>query len=130
MWFVGRVSWRVCFGVRVKERDKGEGFQSRFHWHLEARDIRHVYIRPKTPHLNGKVERSHRVDEQEFYQLLDKTALPTISTYSMTSFASGRTTTITIDRTEPSMGRPHTSGSRSEERRVGKECRSRWSPYH
>ena len=32
----------------------------------------HIYIRPKTPHLNGKVERSHRVDEQEFYQLLDK----------------------------------------------------------
>src|SRR3712207_8612323 len=25
-------------------------------------------------------------------------------------------------------GRP--SGVRSEERRVGKECRSRWSPYH
>ena len=24
----------------------------------------------------------------------------------------------------------HTSGTRSEERRVGKECRSRWSPYH
>ena len=24
----------------------------------------------------------------------------------------------------------HTSLSRSEERRVGKECRSRWSPYH
>ena len=23
-----------------------------------------------------------------------------------------------------------TYGSRSEERRVGKECRSRWSPYH
>ena len=22
------------------------------------------------------------------------------------------------------------SGRRSEERRVGKECRSRWSPYH
>ena len=22
------------------------------------------------------------------------------------------------------------SGVRSEERRVGKECRSRWSPYH
>ena len=23
-----------------------------------------------------------------------------------------------------------TIGARSEERRVGKECRSRWSPYH
>ena len=29
-----------------------------------------MYIRPCTPHLNGKVERSHRVDDQEFYQLL------------------------------------------------------------
>ncbi len=35
-------------------------------------DIRHVYIRPRTLHLNGKVERSHRVDDQEFYQLLHK----------------------------------------------------------
>ena len=41
-------------------------------WPPGEHDIRHVYIRPKTPRLNGKVERSHRVDEQEFYQLLDK----------------------------------------------------------
>src|SRR3712207_2625851 len=27
-------------------------------------------------------------------------------------------------------GLPKTISSRSEERRVGKECRSRWSPYH
>ena len=25
---------------------------------------------------------------------------------------------------------PHCGAIRSEERRVGKECRSRWSPYH
>ena len=25
---------------------------------------------------------------------------------------------------------PDAAGNRSEERRVGKECRSRWSPYH
>src|SRR2546426_11713427 len=31
-------------------------------------------------------------------------------------------------RTEPVVGEGSTS--RSEERRVGKECRSRWSPYH
>src|SRR3712207_7376926 len=30
-------------------------------------------------------------------------------------------------RAEPRRGRGH---ARSEERRVGKECRSRWSPYH
>src|SRR5580658_4799489 len=40
-----------------------------------------------------------------------KTALPIISTCSMTSFVSGRTTTITTDHTEPSMGRLPTSGS-------------------
>ena len=29
-----------------------------------------VYIKPRTPQLNGKVERSHRTDKDEFYQLL------------------------------------------------------------
>ena len=28
------------------------------------------YIKARTPQLNGKVERSHRTDKQEFYQLL------------------------------------------------------------
>lgn len=31
--------------------------------------IEHVYIKPRTPRLNGKVERSHGTDEREFYQL-------------------------------------------------------------
>jgi Transposase./Integrase core domain. len=70
--FVDEVRRRLPFRVHVVQTDNGAEFQSHFHWHLEALDIRHVYIRPRTPHLNGKVERSHRVDDQEFYQLLDK----------------------------------------------------------
>ena len=31
---------------------------------------------------------------------------------------------------EVSRASEHVRGKRSEERRVGKECRSRWSPYH
>src|SRR5256886_13794931 len=31
---------------------------------------------------------------------------------------------------DPQTGRQGTGYTRSEERRVGKECRSRWSPYH
>ena len=46
-------------GYTSYQTDNGAEFQSRFHWHLEGLDIRHVYIRPRTPHLNGKVERSH-----------------------------------------------------------------------
>ena len=70
--FVDEVIRRLPFRVLLVQTGNGSEFQSNFHWHLEENDIRHVYIRPRTPHLNGKVERSHRVDEQEFYQLLDK----------------------------------------------------------
>ena len=70
--FIDEVCRRVPFRVQVVQTDNGAEFQSAFHWHLETRDIRHVYIRPRTPHLNGKVERSHRVDDHEFYQLLDQ----------------------------------------------------------
>lgn len=31
----------------------------------------HVYIKPSTPRLNGKVERSHRIDADEFYRMLE-----------------------------------------------------------
>jgi hypothetical protein len=29
-----------------------------------------IYIKPRRPRLNGKVERSHRIDEEEFYRTL------------------------------------------------------------
>ena len=31
---------------------------------------------------------------------------------------------------QPTIDPVEAAGGRSEERRVGKECRSRWSPYH
>ena len=38
-----------------------------FQKHLEAHGIRHKVIRPFTPRHNGKVERSHRKDNERFY---------------------------------------------------------------
>ena len=35
--------------------------------------MRHVNIKPRSPQLKGKVERSHRTDKEEFYQLLTYT---------------------------------------------------------
>ena len=70
--FIDDVLRRLPFRVLVVQTDNGAEFQSRFHWHMDALGIQHAYIRPRTPHLNGKVERSHRIDDQEFYQLLDK----------------------------------------------------------
>lgn len=37
---------------------------------LEAMNIRHHKIRPRTPEHNGKVERSHRNDNERFYSFL------------------------------------------------------------
>ena len=45
-------------------------FQGLFNWHVADLGMEHVYIRPRTSQLNGKVERSHRADKDEFYQLL------------------------------------------------------------
>jgi len=38
--------------------------------HVADLGMEHVYNKPRTPQLNGKVERSHRTDKGEFYQLL------------------------------------------------------------
>lgn len=73
--FLNEVRNRLPFRIHVLQTDNGAEFQSQFHWHAESLDIRHVYIRPRTPRLNGKVERSHRVDDQEFYQLIDQNGI-------------------------------------------------------
>lgn len=62
---------RLPFRVDVIQTDNGGEFGSQFHFHVLDRGISHVYIRPATPRLNGKVERSHRIDEEEFYRMLD-----------------------------------------------------------
>jgi hypothetical protein len=76
-WCVhGRLlQWRRR-AVILRERKPG-GYQDgslypsiKFHWHVEDKGVRHAYIKPASPQLNGKVERSHRSDQEEFYQLL------------------------------------------------------------
>ena len=71
--FIDHVIKSFPFRIREVRTDNGHEFQAKFHWHVEDRGIRHAYIRPSSPQLNGKVERSHRTDEQEFYQLLTYT---------------------------------------------------------
>jgi transposase InsO family protein len=41
--------------------------------YVPDKGMQHTYIKPKTPQLNGKAERSHRTDKDEFYQLLTYT---------------------------------------------------------
>jgi len=69
--FADYVLEKLPFRVEQIQNDNGAEFQSGFHWHLLDRVLRQDYIRPSTPRLNGKVERSHRIDDEEFYLMLD-----------------------------------------------------------
>lgn len=69
--FIDHVLEKFPFRIQTVRTDNGHEFQSKFHWHVEDLGMRHAYIKPRTPRLNGKVERSHKTDQQEFYQLLE-----------------------------------------------------------
>ena len=69
--FIDYVIEKFPFRIHlVSGTDRGHEFKAKFHWHVEDLGIRHAYIKSRSPQLNGKVERSHRSDEEEFHQLL------------------------------------------------------------
>ncbi len=70
MNFIDYVTDKFPFRIHTIRTDRGHEFQALFHWHVEDKGMRHIYIKPRSPELNGKVERSHRTDQDEFYQLL------------------------------------------------------------
>ncbi len=57
-------------GIQIKliQTDNGKKFQTQFRAFLEEKNIKHQYTWIHTPDQNGVVERSHRTDEEEFYQ--------------------------------------------------------------
>jgi len=68
--FIDYIIEKFPFRIHTVRTDRGHEWQAKFHWHVEDQGIRHVYIKARSPQLNGKVERSHRSDQEEFYQLL------------------------------------------------------------
>lgn len=74
--FLYEVLARFPFEIRCIQTDNGAEFTSRycnpdhpsaFEAELAAFGIRHKLIAPATPRHNGKVERSHRTDQERFY---------------------------------------------------------------
>ena len=61
------------FRIHTDRTDRGHEFQAKFYWRVENQGIRHAYIKPRSPQLDGKVERSHRSDGEKLYQLLTYT---------------------------------------------------------
>src|SRR5262249_51296291 len=65
--FLGQVRRAMPFPIRKIQTDHGTEFSFGFVLAIERAGIRHRYIQPRRPAQNGKVERSHRVDAEEFW---------------------------------------------------------------
>lgn len=59
---------RKAISIKLIQTDNGPEFQKEFVNYLIRVNIKHQYTWIHTPDQNGKVERSHRTDEEEFYQ--------------------------------------------------------------
>lgn len=57
--------------IKMIQTDNGHEFQTEPVGYLASRGVSHQYIWIHTPDQNGVVERSHRTDDEEFYQQTD-----------------------------------------------------------
>jgi transposase InsO family protein len=80
--FIDYVLAKLPFAVEQVQTDNGQEFGQTFHWHLLDKGIGHVRIKPRTPRLNGKVERSHRIDSEEFYRLLEGQVIDDVNLFN------------------------------------------------
>ncbi len=65
--FLGELCRAFPFRIRKLQCDNGQEFAFAFALAVQALGIRHRYIKPRCPQQNGKVERSHRIDQEEFW---------------------------------------------------------------
>lgn len=65
--FLDRVITKSPFGLEKVRMDNGAEFQTKVKSFLKTRGITQIYNQPSRPDQNGKVERVHRTDTEEFY---------------------------------------------------------------
>ena len=66
--FFAQVRRALPFPIRKLQCDNGTEFSLSFALTVQAAGVKLRYIRPRQPQQNGKVERSHRIDAEEFWR--------------------------------------------------------------
>lgn len=69
--FLDAIQARMPFPVRAIQVDGGSEFQAHFETECQRRGIRLFVLPPRSPKLNGHVERAQRTHTEEFYQVWD-----------------------------------------------------------
>jgi len=67
--FIDALLERMPFPVRAIQVDGGSEFQDLFEAECQSRGIRLFVLPPRSPKLNGRVERAQRTHTEEFYEL-------------------------------------------------------------
>jgi len=69
--FIETLEQRMPFRVKALQVDGGSEFYSDFEGECQRRKIRLFVLPPKSPKLNGCVERAHRTHTEEFYEVYE-----------------------------------------------------------
>ena len=70
-YFLDTLQGRLPFPLRALQVDGGSEFEAQFEEECQCRGIRLFVLPPRSPKLNGCVERAHRTHIEEFYQVED-----------------------------------------------------------
>ncbi len=65
--FLAELRRVLPFSIQRVQTDHGTEFSFDFVLAVQLGGLRHRYIKPRRPQQNGKVERSHRIDNEEFW---------------------------------------------------------------
>jgi putative transposase len=68
--FLDVILARMPFPVRAIQVDGGSEFKAEFEAACASKGVQLFVLPPRSPKLNGRVERSNRTHEEEFYQLV------------------------------------------------------------
>ena len=71
--FLDILEQRMPFPVKAIQVDGGSEFEALFEEACQKREIKLFVLPPRSPKLNGGVERAHRTHTEEFYELTDST---------------------------------------------------------
>jgi putative transposase len=69
--FLDKLGQRMPFTIRGIQVDGGSEFEAIFEEECRRRNIRLFVLPPRSPKLNGYVERAHRTHTEEFYEVTD-----------------------------------------------------------
>lgn len=69
--FLDKLEQRMPFTVRAIQVDGGSEFEAVFEEECQRRNIKLFVLPPRSPKLNGYVERAHRTHTEEFYEVVE-----------------------------------------------------------